>query len=134
MVLASLETLRLEPGSRMASLNFGSLVSGETARRIACDAAITPVLTGPEGEILAVGRKRRAVPAATRRALDLRDGCCQWAGCTVPARECQPHHLRHVVDGGSNKLPNLQLYCSVHHPLFHPENSRYRRAREGRAP
>src|SRR4030081_782898 len=96
--LADLATLRLEPGSRMAEMDWGHLVTGETARRIVCDAAVTPVLVGDDGEILHVGRTTRTVPAATRRALNLRDRHCQGeeGTCPVPAEECTPHHIVHV--------------------------------------
>jgi len=127
MLVAELSTLRLEPGSRLAELDWGPLVTGETARRIGCDAAVTPVLVGPEGEVLHVGRRTRTVPASTRRALNLRDRRCQWPGCTVPASQCVPHHRVHWADGGPSRTPNLDLYCSCHHALMHPENARFRR-------
>ena len=127
MLVAELSTLRLEKGSRLAELDWGPLVTGETARRIGCDAAVTPVLVGPEGEILHVGRRTRTVPASTRRALNLRDRRCQWQGCTVPASQCSPHHKVHWADGGSTQASNLQLYCTLHHRLKHPENARFRR-------
>ncbi len=126
MLVAELSTLRLEPGSKLAELEWGPLVSGETARRIGCDASITPVLVGSNGEILHVGRRSRSVPAPTRKALNLRDRRCQWAGCSMPAPNCSPHHLRHWADGGSDELDNLKLYCTYHHGLIHPENERYR--------
>jgi hypothetical protein len=127
-VIADLATLRLEPGSRMAELDWGTLVTGETARRIVCDAAITPVLVGDDGEILHVGRTTRTVPASTRRALNLRDRHCQGKDgtCPVPAEECTPHHIVHVADGGQPTLPNLILYCDACHAERHPENARFR--------
>jgi hypothetical protein len=127
MLVADLATLRLEPGSPLAELDWGPLVTGETARRIGCDASVTPVLVGAAGEILHVGRRSRTVPAATRRALNLRDRHCQWAGCRVPADRCRVHHRHHWADGGDHKLPNLGLYCERHHALLHPENARYQR-------
>ena len=134
-LVARLETLRLEKGSPLAELDWGPLVSGETARRIACDASVTPVLVSSEGEILHVGRRRRTLPAATRRALNLRDRGCRWPGCTAPPQECEPHHIVHVADGGSDDLSNVRLHCSYHHRLLHPENDRFRAgAGQGRAP
>jgi len=134
-LVARLETLRLEKGSPLAELDWGPLVTGETARRIACDASVTPVLVSSEGEILHVGRRRRTLPAATRRALNLRDRGCRWPGCTAPPQECEPHHIVHVADGGSDELSNVRLHCSYHHRLLHPENDRFRAgAGQGRAP
>ena len=112
-VVAELSTLRLEPGSKLADLDWGALVTGETARRIGCDCSITPVVVDEDGEILHVGRRTRSVPAPTRRALNLRDRHCQGPGCEVLPPECTPHHIVHWADGGSDELPNLRLYCSL---------------------
>src|SRR5262249_12223112 len=62
MLIAELSTLRLEPGSRMAQLDWGPLVTSESARRLADDASITPVLVDDRGEILHVGHSSRSVP------------------------------------------------------------------------
>jgi hypothetical protein len=77
--------------------------------------------------VLHVGRRSRTVPAAVRRALNLRDRGCQGPGCTMPPGLCTPHHWRHWADGGSHDLPNLALHCSTHHARLHPENDRFRR-------
>ena len=98
--MAELATLRLEPGSRPAQLDWGPLVTGETARRIGCDAAVTQVLVGADGELLHLGRRTRSVPPRMRRALDLRDRGCQGPGCTAitswgdvsPAASCCMTH------------------------------------------
>jgi len=135
LLKADLATLRLEPGSPLAELDWGQLVTGETARRIACDAQLTPVLTDSRGNVLHVGRSRRFPTVRQRKALNLRDLHCQAPGCTVPAERCEAHHIRHVADGGRTVLPNLRLYCRVHHPMCHPENRRFRRqAVQSRAP
>jgi hypothetical protein len=126
MLVADLATLRLEPGSRLAQLNWGPLVTGQTARRIAEDASITPVLVDGDRNVLHVGRRSRAVPAPVRRALNLRDRGCQGPGCTMPPELCTPHHKRHWADGGASDLPNLELRCDVHHGRLHPENDRFR--------
>ena len=130
-LVANLATLRLEPGSRMAQLDWGPLVTGRTARRIAEDASITPVLVDARGRLLHVGRRSRVVPAAVRRALDLRDRGCRAPGCTMPPELCSPHHERHVADGGRSVLPNLTLYCDFHHDMQHPENARFKTSARG---
>src|SRR5215472_4955362 len=109
MLVADLATLRLEPGSRLASLDWGPLVTGQTARRIAEDASVTPVLVDGEGKVLHVGRRSRTVPASVRRALNLRDQHCQAPGCTMPPELCAPHHEPHWVDGGEHELSQLCL-------------------------
>ncbi|MDQ6773173.1 MAG: HNH endonuclease [Candidatus Dormibacteraeota bacterium] len=126
-VVAQLSTLRLEPGSALAELDWGALVTGDSARRIGCDASVTPVLVGPAGDVVHVGRRSRSTPTRLRRAVNLRDRACQSPGCEVPAQYCQPHHRRHWADGGLTDLDNLSLYCDRHHRLLHPENDRHRR-------
>src|SRR5215472_17742298 len=134
MVVADLATLRLEPGSRLASLDWGPRVTGRTARRIAEDASVTPVLVDGDGKVLHVGRRSRTVPAAVRRALNLRDQHCQAPGCTMSPELCSPHYEPHWVDGGEHELPRLQLYCNFHHGKRHPENARFRTSARGSPP
>jgi hypothetical protein len=126
-VLANLETLQMEPGSRLASLDWGTEVTGATAGRIACDASITPIRVDSDGVVEYVGRTSRTVPPKMRKALNVRDRHCQHGGCDVDARLCEPHHIVPVWKGGRTKLWNLTLRCERHHRLVHPENSRYYR-------
>src|SRR5262245_31846259 len=98
-LFADLETLQGQLGSRAAELDWGQPVSGETARRLACDAALTPILVDKQGEPLSVGRTTRVVPPALRRALVARDRTCRWPGCDRPACWTDVHHLRHWMDG-----------------------------------
>jgi len=118
----------------MAQLDWGPLVTGQTARRIAEDASITPVLVDGDGQVLHVGRRSRAVPASVRRALNLRDQRCQGPGCTMPPDLCTPHHKHHWIDGGDHVLPNLELACDYHHGQRHPENARFRTPARGSPP
>jgi hypothetical protein len=129
LLIAELSTLRLEPGSRLAQLDWGPLVTGETARRLADDASITPVLVDDRGEILHVGHSSRSVPRQLRKALNLRDRRCLGPGCTMPPELCTVHHRRHWADGGATNLPNLELRCDLHHRRLHPENHRFRKSR-----
>jgi hypothetical protein len=127
MLVAELSTLKLEPGSPMAQLDWGPLVTGETARRLSCDASISPVLVDQQGEIIHVGKRKRTISSRRRRELNLRDRNCQGPGCDMPAHRCTPHHIEHWADGGSDELSNLRLLCGRHHALLHPENARFRR-------
>lgn len=70
-------------------------VPAETARRMACDAAVVAWKEDEDGEILNVGRKTRTIPPSIRRALERRDqGCCTFPGCT-----CTYTDAHHVVHG-----------------------------------
>jgi hypothetical protein len=91
------------------------------ARRLACDAAITRVITGPDSEILDIGRKTRVIPAGLRRAVMIRDRHCTHPGCDVPAIWCEIHHIIHWADGGPTTLTNLTLRCPRHHHHTHQQ-------------
>ena len=96
----------------------GAVVTPVTARRIACDAAVTEVVVDG-GTVLDVGRTRRTIPPAIRRALEIRDSGCTHSGCDAPSRWCDAHHIVHWADGGPTSLENLRLLCRRHHRGAH---------------
>jgi hypothetical protein len=87
-------------------------------RRLCCDGAAVPIVENGNGDTLSVGRKQRTVPTAIRRALESRDGHCQFPGCSH-RRWLDAHHIQHWADGGETSLENLVLLCSYHHTLVH---------------
>jgi hypothetical protein len=97
----------------------GAAVDPEAIRRLACDAGIVRIVVDGESQPLDVGHKVRTVTPAIRRALELRDGGCAWAGCTAPASWCDAHHIIHWADGGVTALINLILLCRRHHTAIH---------------
>jgi len=105
-------------GGQFVDLDTGP-ISLEAVRRLACDAAITPMITRPGSEPLTAGRRTRVIPSSLRRALNLRDGGCTHPGCDTPARWCDAHHLVHWADGGPTDLTNLRLLCRRHHRIVH---------------
>ena len=104
-----------EPGR--SELEDGTRVSAETSRRVACDASVVEVRHAPDGSVLDVGRRRRTIPPAIRRALEARDRGCRFPGCG--SRFTDAHHVVHWAEGGGTKLGNLILACRVHHRLLH---------------
>ena len=100
-------------------LPFGGPITPETARRIACDAGIVRMLTGPYGLPLDVGREQRTATAGIRRATEERDRHCVFAGCTAPPAWCDIHHPWHWVYGGPTSLDNSALLCERHHTCCH---------------
>ncbi|MGH3980458.1 MAG: HNH endonuclease signature motif containing protein [Pseudonocardiaceae bacterium] len=69
---------------------------------------------------LDLGRARRSLNTALRRALVVRaGGYCEMPGCDRPASWCEGHHIRHWVHGGPTALHNLLLLCRRHHVLVH---------------
>ncbi len=111
------EVLRGEPG-HPSEIGDDIVINPEMARRIACDAAVTEVMTDGSG-VLDVGRTTRSIPPAIRKALIVRDQGCTHPGCGRPHRWCDAHHIIHWVDGGRTKLDNLVLLCRRHHRLRH---------------
>ena len=102
-----------------AELDDGTPVSGEAARRLACDAGISRIITQGPSQPLDVGRATRSVPPGLRRALVNRDRRCRFAGCTAPAPRCEAHHILHWAQGGPTAIENLLLLCWHHHHLVH---------------
>jgi hypothetical protein len=109
-------TMRLD--DLTATLN-GQPITAEHARRIACDAAIIPMVLGSHSEPLDIGRATRTIPPAIRRALTLRDNGCIHPGCPKPADWCDAHHVHHWTEGGPTALSNLVLLCGKHHWTIH---------------
>jgi hypothetical protein len=101
----------------------------ETARRLACDATLVAI-TERAGSPLDVGRARRVVSRAQRRALEARDGGCAFPGCGA-TRFLHAHHINHWVDGGATDLENLVLLCRWHHRLLHEGGYRIERRADG---
>jgi hypothetical protein len=92
-------------------------VSAETSLRLSCDSSRVAMKHGPHGQILDVGRKRRTVPPAIRRALIHRDQNCRFPGCGLTY--CDAHHVKPWSEGGETKLANLLLLCRRHHRSVH---------------
>lgn len=103
-------------------------IEPETARKLSCDADLLGAIVDAAGEVLALGRTRRLVSRAQRRALMIRDhGICQFAGCHQ-THHLQAHHVVHWVDGGRTDLDNLILLCRRHHTVVHEGGMVIRRA------
>ncbi|WP_131801989.1 HNH endonuclease signature motif containing protein [Klenkia taihuensis] len=118
--LIQLEDLA-DPDTRPAATRLGSgaTTSNTVARQVACDGDVARILLGPDGLPLDVGRAHRLVPAHIRRAAEVRDGGCVFAGCHAPAWWCAAHHLVHWIDGGQTSLANTALLCERHHTQVH---------------
>jgi hypothetical protein len=106
------------PGGRAELADTGQITS-ETARRIACDAQITRVITGSGSEPLELGRRTKVVPPGLRRALWVRDRGCRFPGCGRPPGWTDAHHVQHWAEGGETSVRNLVLLCRPHHRAIH---------------
>jgi hypothetical protein len=103
-------------------------VSAATLERILCDADVSRVVMAGDSEILDVGRTSRTVTTAQWKALVIRDGHCQAAGCDQPPERCEAHHRIHWTRGGTTDLHNLQLLCWHHHRQTHNHDAHARAA------
>ncbi len=106
-------------GVGQAELEDAGPITPEQARRIACDAGVSRVITRGPSEPLDVGRKTPVVSAALRRAVVERDRDCAFPACDRPQAWCDAHHVRHWADGGETALSNLVLLCRGHHRMIH---------------
>ena len=110
----------------VCQLDDGALLHPETARRLACDASVVRILER-DGRPLSVGRRTRSIPPALRRALQSRDRCCRFPGCTQ-RRFLHAHHVDHWAHGGPTELVNLVHLCRFHHRLVHEGGYKLERA------
>ncbi|TYP90769.1 HNH endonuclease [Blastococcus xanthinilyticus] len=101
-------------GPAAATTAFDALLSAAKARQLACDGSVVPVLVDDRGLPLDVGRTRRVVPPHIRRAVELRDQACVFAGCGAPRHWCDVHHVIHWLFGGATSLENSALLCERH--------------------
>jgi hypothetical protein len=128
-LLVSAGALAKQPGAEPAELQWAGLVTGETARRLACDCSLSVIHLDGDGE--RAGRASRTISPSLRRSLVARDRGCRFPGCDRPAAWTQGHHVQHWIDGGPSTRDNLALYCARHHRLFHEGGWRLRREANG---
>jgi len=120
IITTSADTLAALRGAAAGELEFGGTLPAETVRRLACDAAISRVIS--LGELhYETTRASRTVPPALRRALIARDGHCVFPSCDRGPSWCAGHHLKFWADGGETTIENLCLLCQAHHRKLHEE-------------
>lgn len=93
-------------------------ITAEVARRIGCDSHVIASIDDAAGNPLRLGRRRRVVSRALRRALVRRDRHCRFPGCERHGK-LFAHHLVHWAHGGETSLENLVLVCAEHHRALH---------------
>jgi hypothetical protein len=123
-VTVPVDTLTAQPGQ--AGVDCGWLerfgvphqpITPDTARRLACDATLRPLLMDSNGQLAAFGTASRVIPAAMRALVVRRDSHCRFAGCR--ARIDEVHHLIYYSRGGPTRSDNLIGLCWHHHHLVH---------------
>ena len=106
-------------GAGAGRTGFGGVISAAKARWLSCDGNVTRIVIGPEGQPLDLGQTTRLFPPHLRRALEVRDRHCVFAGCDAPSHWCDAHHVIHWIDGGDTDLDNGALLCERHHTKVH---------------
>ncbi|MGO1972475.1 MAG: DUF222 domain-containing protein [Propionibacteriaceae bacterium] len=109
-------------GTNGATLtNSGEPISPETARHLACDADLIPVVLDTDGVVLDVGRTQRLFTRGIRHGLEVRDQGCVFPRCEAPPQRCEAHHLTPWHLGGETALHNGALLCRHHHTIVEPD-------------
>ncbi|GAB3923890.1 HNH endonuclease signature motif containing protein [Microlunatus endophyticus] len=99
----------------------GSALEPSDAWRALCDSTVLGIIVDQKGMPLAVGREERLITKHQRRALMIRDGCCQFPGCNR-IRHLKAHHRISWLSGGRTDTDNLILLCQTHHTRVHEDH------------
>ena len=116
--------IRMTLDSLLTGLGEASLdgieqpISAGTARRMAAEAHIIPIVLGGDSEVLDFGRARRLFTKKQKLAAIETFPCC--AGCGRPPDWTELHHLRwYDRDNGPSNLSNAIPLCSSDHHAVH---------------
>lgn len=123
VVTMDLETLKQDldqAGIDTGELHGHGPIPAATVRRLACDAALVPMVLNSESVPLDIGRARRKPTKSQRRAVTTRDQHCRWPGCTHTIQNC--HHLIFWALGGNTDLKDMAGLCVGHHKKVHERN------------
>lgn len=124
-VIVHVDESALKEGSGRSDLPI------ESVRRLTCDTGAVTMIDDADGAPLSIGRKKRTVPPAIRRALISRDAGCAFPGCRH-TKFLDAHHIEHWAQGGDTSVQNLVLLCSYHHRLVHEGGFEIATDRRGR--
>ena len=97
-------------------------ISAGTARRLAAEAQIIPMVLGGDSEILDLGVAQRLFSRAQKIAMAERFGGCAWRNCQLPPSHTEAHHVVWWGRSGPSNLQNGVLLCSKHHHEVHRNN------------
>jgi hypothetical protein len=111
----------LTRGTAKATPWDGPMITAQTALRLACDAGLSRLISGPDGEVLDHGREKRLFTPPQRRAILKRYGfTCAWPDCDRPAGWLRIHHIDWWTrDRGPTDLDNGIPFCPCHHTCVH---------------
>jgi 5-methylcytosine-specific restriction protein A len=115
LVTISEDALRTGVGTATIPECLGT-ISAATARMLAAEADIIPVVLGGRSQVLDLGTGRRFFSEAQRQAMALRDGGCVGPCCDAPLSWCDAAH-RTPAGYGPTAIDNGLLLCWRCHVL-----------------
>ena len=114
-VFVDLDTANGTAGDTGAEIAMGPRIGPVALERLLCEGTVQVVgLAG--GNPVAASSATRAIPPATRRFVQWRDGACVISGCRSRYR-LQPHHVTPRSEGGTHNPENLATLCWHHHHI-----------------
>ncbi|MBB2890684.1 HNH endonuclease signature motif containing protein [Flexivirga oryzae] len=118
-VLVTMDLHRLLTDLDGAITIGGEILDAGTARRLACDADLIPMVLGTKSQPLDVGRRERLATTGIRAAVVHRDMGCTFPTCDRPPGFCEIHHILPWWAGGDTALDNSAMLCRRHHQIVH---------------
>jgi hypothetical protein len=97
-------------GDPTCSIDGVGSIEPATADRLACDADLLGPIVERHGDLSALGRTRRLVSKAPRRALMNRDTMCRFPGC-AKTRHQKAHHSGSRAAGSRTDIDSVILLC-----------------------
>jgi len=119
VVTINWEALERDLRDAWGRLPSGAVIGPATARRLACDAEILPIVLGANSAVLDIANKtqRCFTHSVKRAAWNEQHGRCAFRGCRRKPVEC--HHITWWTHGGLSTLDNAAWLCAFHHWLVH---------------
>lgn len=101
---------------RICELADGTTVTPGQVVPLLTTADVERAVFGPAGRVTDLGRRRRLFTGGARRAVEVEQPTCVHDTCTIPAEQCDIHHIRAWEDGGETAPSNGEPRCPAHHP------------------
>jgi 5-methylcytosine-specific restriction protein A len=119
LVTISEEALRTGLGTAEIP-GCSATISAQTARMLAAEAELIPVVLGSKSQLLDLGTGVRFFSEPQRRAMALRDRGCAGPGCDAPLSWCDAAHIRPAYYGATSVENGILLCWRCH--LLHDKH------------
>ncbi|GAA4747173.1 hypothetical protein GCM10025783_19090 [Amnibacterium soli] len=117
-LLVTMTEEALKTGLGVASLpGCTDTIAASTARMLAAEAEVVPVVLGGKSQPLDLGTSRRFFTEVQRRATAVRAGGCEGPSCDAPLAWCDAAHLK-PAGWGPTAVDNGLLLCWRCHLLL----------------